>query len=131
MSDGHVNKRTMPQLRFQVVRESPNLILCRVTGSITRNTLDACGEDTESKISDQLASGDLLLDLSQTQRVDSAGVSWLIRLHRRCEKMGGRLIIHSAGPVIFRTFDLLNMKTIFSIAENETSARELARLAPD
>ena len=123
---GQATQRYMSDMRIQVDDSSrPGLLLCRVQGGITRDALEK-DESPEEQLGQTAMVNTILLDLSHSGEIDSVGVSWLIRFHSRCEKAKGRLIIHSMPSSIRRAFDLLNMKAILLLADNEQSARDLA-----
>lgn len=116
----------MSSLNVTKIADEGECLLAAANGTISRDSLmwnehpeDVLGEDNSfSRI--------ILLDVSDCDRVDSAGVSWLIRLHRRCEEAGGKLIIHSTPPIISKTLKLLNMGMVLSLAEDEQAARRMA-----
>ena len=121
MSSGQQSERA-PQLHLSCAEEGDDLYLCRAEGVVTRDAL--AQQDSPEQFGEKSCGRKVLLDLSQTSHIDSAGVSWLIRLHRNCESANGRLVIHSVSPVVRRTFDLLNMDAVFLIKEDERAARE-------
>ena len=108
------------------VAEEPPLLLAAASGTISRDAL-MWNENPEDVLGEGAVSQVILLDVSDCDRLDSAGVSWLIRLHRRCGEAGGRLIIHSTPPVVDKTLKLLNMGKVLSLAADEAEARRLAQ----
>jgi anti-anti-sigma regulatory factor len=115
----------MPSLSVTKVADDAEHLLAAASGTISRDSL-MWNEHPEDVLGENIFSRVVLLDLADCDRLDSAGVSWLIRFHRKCEEAGGRLLIHSTPPVISKTLKLLNMGMVLSIAENEQAARQLA-----
>jgi anti-anti-sigma factor len=68
----------------------------------------------------------VLLGLEKAKYIDSSGVSWLIRSHKRFQERGGMLVVHSVPPVIRNVLNLLRMDLVLHIAENETAAHAVA-----
>jgi phospholipid/cholesterol/gamma-HCH transport system permease protein len=53
----------------------------------------------------------LVLDFSQTTRIDSAGICFIRLFHSRCEKGGGRLVIRNIKPGILKSLQAWNTAT--------------------
>jgi anti-anti-sigma factor len=68
----------------------------------------------------------LLFDLGQTSYIDSSGVSWMLTMHKRFRNTGGKIVYHSAPPLVQQTLDLLRMSLILHLAPDLTTARGLA-----
>jgi anti-anti-sigma factor len=69
----------------------------------------------------------ILLDLSNTSYLDSAGVGWLVKFHKLCQQFGGVLVLHSLPPAIMAILRLLHMERFLHIVDDERAARALAR----
>ena len=67
----------------------------------------------------------LLLNLAQTDFVDSAGVSWLLVCHKRCREAGGQLVIHSLTPMVRQVLGVLRLDQVFQLADDPARARAL------
>lgn len=68
----------------------------------------------------------VLFDLSQTSYIDSSGISWMLTMHKRFRNSGGKIVYHSAPPLVQQTLDLLRMNLILSLAPDLEAARGLA-----
>ena len=115
----------MSSLNVTKVADEADCLLLAASGTISRDSL-MWNEHPEDVLGEGIFSRVVLLDLSDCDRLDSAGVSWLIRFHRRCEEAGGRLVIHSTPPVVAKTLKLLNMGMLLSLAEDAPAARRMA-----
>ena len=118
----------MASMNITQVAEEPPLLLASASGTISREAL-LWNESPEDVLGAESLSRVILLDVSDCDRLDSAGIGWLIRLHRRCTDGGGRLIVHSMPPVVDKTLKLLNMGKVLSLAEDEAAARRIAESA--
>jgi anti-anti-sigma factor len=67
----------------------------------------------------------ILLDLSDVDYLDSSGVGWLMRCHKRFSESGGLFVIHSMSAMARNTIKLLKLDAMLHIAENEQAAIEL------
>ncbi|HZZ77205.1 MAG TPA: STAS domain-containing protein [Gemmataceae bacterium] len=68
----------------------------------------------------------LLLNFDQVTFLDTAGVSWLIRVKQACDRAGGRMVLHSVPPIAAHLLQLLRMHEVFAIGEDERQGRVLA-----
>ena len=69
----------------------------------------------------------VLFDLSQTSYIDSSGVSWMLSMHKRFRNAGGKIVYHSAPPLVQQTLDLLRMNLVLNITPDLETARGLAQ----
>ncbi len=68
----------------------------------------------------------VLLNLEQVSFIDSAGIGWLLAVHKRFQKAGGKLVLHTLPESIQLTLKVLRLDTVLCIADTEASARALA-----
>lgn len=82
-------------------------------------------------LADVLGSGSyrrqVLLDLSDLERIDSSGFSWLVRRQKHMHQDRGQLILHSAPPWLSHILARLKLELMFHIAGDRESAIRLAR----
>jgi len=120
----------MPPLIVHCLGEQDGKVRVACQGIIARDAL-LFNDSPEDSLDGKCFAQNVLLDLSDCERIDSAGVSWLIRFHKRCTEAGGRLILHSLPPMVVKTLKLLNMGLLLSIADNEQGACKIADGASD
>jgi anti-anti-sigma factor len=53
--------------------------------------------------------------MEKTNYIDSAGVGWLVKAHKRFQEAGGRLEIHSISPMVMQILKLLRMPEVLNI----------------
>ena len=68
-----------------------------------------------------------LIDLSDATFVDSCGIGWLISIHKRFEREGGRVVLHSLSPVVHRILSMIKLNNVVSIVGSEDDARRIAQ----
>lgn len=57
------------------------------------------------------------IDMSNTTRVDSSGVSWLLGCQRRFREGGGNLTLCALPPIVLDVFRVLSLDQSFQIAD--------------
>lgn len=69
----------------------------------------------------------LLVDLSGVTTLDSSGVGWLLLCQKRFRTVGGAFVLHSLSPFVQQLFDVLKMKLVLTLADDESAALDIAR----
>lgn len=67
----------------------------------------------------------VLLDLSKCHHINSSGVAWLLVHHRRFQEAGGKLVLHSASPVVMQIFNLMKMELVLNLCQDALDAERL------
>lgn len=117
-------------LSLQVMSSGEGATSVAASGRITRETLDA-GVSLESVIGEDAFSGAVLLGLSDSDYMDSSGVGWLLQCHKRAQSAGGRLIVHSAPPMIDNLMRILKLEKVLALAKDAAAAKALAAADAD
>ncbi len=94
-----------------------------LNGRITHATLDI-GNDPLVAHNPEIYKRRTLFDLSAVDYVDSSGVSWLLTCHKRFREAGGKLVLHSATPLVTQVIRVLKLDQVFNIADSARAARE-------
>ena len=64
-----------------------------------------------------------LLDLGQTDYIDSSAIGWLIGSQKAFKQGGGALVVHSVQPSVKQILDLLKIERVVPICADEAQAR--------
>jgi anti-anti-sigma factor len=97
------------------------------SGSITQISPLADNDPVAEALGPEVYCRRLLMDLERADFVDSSGIGWMILCHKRFMMSGGRLVFHSAPPLVRQMLDLLGLGRILHIAADENAARGLAQ----
>jgi anti-anti-sigma factor len=108
-----------------VARDDGDIVCVRSTGSIREEDVQAALHPLEALLGPQVYARKLLLNLEETNYVDSSGIGWLIGCHKRFLQAGGRFVIHSVPPSVGQILRVLRIDSLLNVAGNETQAREL------
>src|SRR5690606_38742591 len=93
-----------------------------LAGPITQAQLSPTQEPLVGVLGPNAYSHQILLDLKNSDHIDSSGVNWLLTLHRRARENGGRLVIHSVPPLVDNVLKVLRMNLVFEIAPSRAEA---------
>ncbi len=69
----------------------------------------------------------VLLDMQDSNYLDSMCIGWLLGSHKRFREQGGKLVIHSLQPVASNVISLLKLNGILQIAADASQALQLVQ----
>ncbi len=104
--------------------EKAGYVRLAAEGEITsRDFLENGGKNPlEAVLGAAWASNNVLLSLERTAFIDSSAIGWLIDSQRKSKAAGGKLVLHSAPPRVRDVFDLLKMRTVLNLKDDEKLA---------
>ncbi|MHC5544456.1 STAS domain-containing protein [Singulisphaera rosea] len=112
---------------LSLIQDSGGIFSIRHEGEIRLGVFRTDVDPLDALLGQDCRSHVILLDLSRTTYIDSSGVAWLLKQHKRCNEAKGSLILHSVPPSVVSIFKLLHLEKFLKIADDEMSARELAK----
>jgi anti-sigma B factor antagonist len=71
----------------------------------------------------------VVIDLGQTDLIDSGGLGVLVTLYRHAEELGGNLVLANLSEEIAGLMRLTKLDTIFTVADTVDDAVERIRVA--
>jgi anti-anti-sigma factor len=85
----------------------------------------------KSLLGEKWATYRVLLDLSASRTITSAGIGWLIASQKHYKNSGGQFVVHSVQANVKQVLDLLKVHKAVPIALDETAARQLITESPN
>ncbi len=113
-------------MRVKFLGEDDCCIRCQTEGSISQDRFDPTREPLAQVLGEHIYSKRVLLGLEGSNFVDSSGVNWLLRCHKRFREAGGKLVLHSASPLVCQTLRVLKLDRVFYLASDLAAARAMA-----
>ncbi len=93
------------------------------TGPITASGAHFLGNNPlESTLGAAWSVNRVLVDLSQTDFIDSAAIGWLIQSAREFTRNGGKFAVHSVTPRVRQMLNLLKIGQLVPILSDEEAA---------
>jgi anti-anti-sigma factor len=99
----------------------------RLKGRVTQKELPAQEDLFVKNLGPEAYARKVLLDMQESEFLDSSGVSWLLVSHKRFRERGGQIVLHSIPPLVGNVLKVLRMNQIFAMAENEQAAMKLVQ----
>ncbi len=112
-------------MRVKFIGEDDAYVRCQTDGDISQDRFDPTREPLAQILGENVYSRRVLLGLEASNYVDSSGVNWLLRCHKRFREAGGMLVLHTPSPLVVQTLKVLKLDRVFFLADDLAAAREL------
>jgi N-acetylglucosaminyldiphosphoundecaprenol N-acetyl-beta-D-mannosaminyltransferase len=91
------------------------------------NRLDFSAVNERASLIEEItvSEGNCLLEMNSTTFIDSTGVGFLIRLHKRLRAHGRELILLAPSRVVLRALKLMRLSDFFHLATNQEDALQV------
>jgi anti-anti-sigma factor len=111
---------SQPGNQLSLLGEHPQAVRMELSGAVSH---DPSPTDLFKQLGGPAVySRKVMLDLSKCHYVNSGGVAWLLIHHRRFQEAGGKLVLHSASPVVKQIFNLMKMELVLNFCHDEAEA---------
>lgn len=118
-------------MRLENVSEDTTTLCVRVIGDVTQDAYGPNSEPLAEAHGHDVYQRAVLLSLGETRFIDSRGVGWLLKCHKRFREAGGILVLHSMTPEVTQVLKILRMDLVMDLAKDEASARVKATATTD
>jgi anti-anti-sigma factor len=113
-------------MKLDLVSNEDKIMRVRNHGTITLADVNR-DNPLEQLLGPNCFQNKILLNLEQTNYIDTAAISWFISCHKACQNAGGRFIIHTVPPMVAQVLELLRMNEILNMAEDDAQALAMAQ----
>jgi anti-anti-sigma factor len=112
--------------------EKAGFVHLSADGEITSRDFDEPGKNPLADVlGPTWPTFNILLSLEKAGFLDSSALGWLITSQRTCKEQGGKFVLHSANPRVREVFDLLKMRSVLNLKDNEAAGREVFATSGD
>jgi anti-anti-sigma factor len=113
-------------LEVKLLLDDEELVRLESSGIVSRDGWGAAVHPIEEACGPTVYSKKVLLSLASCRYLDSTGVEWLLRCHKRFATAGGMFVVHSVSPVVGQILKMMRMDLVLNLAENEAQAVQIA-----
>ena len=114
-------------MKLQLVQiEKDGIVRIATQGNITSADLDASGPNPmEQILGTNWTQSRVILDMGDTQYIDSSAIGWLIGTSKQIKDGGGAMAVYQVQPSVRQVLDLLKVGRVVPIVEDDVAAREV------
>jgi anti-anti-sigma factor len=109
-------------MKLSLQSRQNGIVRLRVEGRVSQRDVILDAEPLTSLLGDDAYHATILLDMSEVAALDSSGVNWLLISQKKTREAGGKLVLHSLSPIAKNVIRVLNLQTVFTMAESATEA---------
>lgn len=112
------------RMKLSIQSENGDSVLLDLEGRVSQRDIQLA-DPFEQTLGDDGFARKVAVDMSEVQALDSSGVNWLLVSQKKMREAGGQLVLHSLSPISMNVLKVLNLHTVFQIAENRDGALQL------
>ena len=114
-------------MKFSIAEDQGQVVQVTIHGCLTQPDIAPPLDPFRQMLGAEAYKRTVILDMRQSNYLDSMCVGWLLSAHKRFRENGGKLVIHSLQPLASNVISLLRLNTVFQLAGDTQKALELAR----
>jgi anti-anti-sigma factor len=112
-------------MKLSVLSRNEDAVYLRLEGRVSQREVAPNEEPLGDLLGQEAYNRKLAIDLADVVTLDSSGVNWLLICQKRARQANGQLVLHSLSPIARNVIRVLNLQTVFQLAEDEQAARRL------
>ena len=113
-------------MNLEIISTQHGCVHVAVAGNVSQSSVSQEEDPLARLLGDEAYTLTVLLNLRDTEMVDSSGIGWLIKCQKRFQEQGGRMVCYGAPPVVTNVFKLMRMDLVFEFAANAEEAEKIA-----
>ena len=117
-------------MKLSIQSQENGLVRARLEGRVSQRDVVSDAEPLVDLLGDNAFQQHVVLDMSEVAALDSSGVNWLLICQKKMRESGGQLVIHSLSPIAKNVIKVLNLQTVFTMADDITEAVSLVNGEP-
>ena len=114
-------------MKFSVAEDTGDYVKVVISGCLTQQDIAPPQEPFKHVLGNDAYKRIVLLNMQDSNYLDSMCIGWLLSSHKRFKEGGGKLIIHSMQPLASNVISLLHLTSVFTIAPDEAKAIAIAK----
>jgi len=114
-------------MKFSIKEDQGQVVQVAINGCLVQSDIAPPLDPFRAILGPNAYQKVVLLDMQESNYLDSMCIGWLVASHKRFREQGGKLVIHSLQPVASNVISLLKLNNIFQIAADTTTALQLAQ----
>jgi anti-anti-sigma factor len=113
-------------MKFSVTQDQGQVVYVTIQGCLTQPDIAPPLDPFRQALGPTAYQRTVLLDMGESNYLDSMCIGWLLGSHKRFREHGGRLVMHSLQPMAANVISLLKLNTVLQLATDPTTALQLA-----
>ena len=111
------------RMKLSIQSQESGIAQVQIEGRISQRDFVSEQEPLQLTLGQDAFEHSVLLDMSEVEAIDSSGVNWLLNCQKRMGEAGGNLVLHSLSPIARNVIRVLNLQTVFALANDVSQAQ--------
>jgi anti-anti-sigma factor len=112
---------------LSIVSQDADVAQLKIRGRVTQRQLSSSADLLVDLLGSDVYTRKVLIDMRDTEFMDSSGISWLLIAHKRFREKGGRFVLYALPPMVMNVLKVLKMQLVFELAGTHDEALEKVR----
>jgi anti-anti-sigma factor len=114
-------------MKFSVSEDQGEVVKVIISGCLAQPDIAPPLDPFKQVLGPEAYKRVVLLDMKDSNYLDSMCIGWLLSAHKRFRENGGKLVIHSLQPLASNVISLLHLSSVFLLATDADKAKQLAK----
>lgn len=114
-------------MKFSVQEDLGEIVKVTIAGCLNQQDIAPPIDPFRQVLGPEAYKRIVLLDMRDSNYLDSMCIGWLLSAHKRFRENGGKLIIHSMQQLALNVISLLHLSSVFLLASDGEKAMQLAK----
>ena len=114
-------------MKFSIKEDQGQVVQVAISGCLMQSDIAPPLDPFRAILGPNAYQKTVLLDMQDSNYLDSMCIGWLLGSHKRFREQGGKLVIHSLQPVASNVISLLRLNGILQIAADTSQALQLVK----
>ncbi len=114
-------------MKFSIAEDQGQVVQVTIEGCLTQADISPPLDPFRQILGPNVYQRTVLLDMRESNYLDSLCIGWLLSSHKRFREQGGKLVIHSLQPLASNVISLLRLNNVFQLASDQEKALQLVR----
>jgi anti-anti-sigma factor len=112
-------------MELKVISRDADAVRMAALGEIRQAALEENPDPVRSLLDERGYATAVVIGLGGVTFMDSSGIGWLLKCHKRAREAGGRFVVHSLPPGVMDVMKMMRLDKVLHIAENEPASRSM------
>ena len=114
-------------MKFSISEDLGEVVKVTIAGCLTQTDIAPPLDPFKHVLGPDAYTRVVLLDMKESNYLDSMCIGWLLSAHKRFRENGGKMVIHSLQPLAANVISLLHLNGVFLLAPDAEKALKLAK----
>jgi len=107
-------------MKLQCFDVADDDVQVRAVGRIAPDAAEQLSDPLIALLGPQVFTRRVALDLSDSEFISSAGIGWLLHLHKQFERHGGKLTLRPVSREVDQVLRMMRLESVLNLAESST-----------